>query len=35
MVSMLLATGVLIGTTVTLVIVSIIWYRKDERKRLE
>ncbi len=35
MVNMFLATGVLNGTGVMLVIVSIIWHRKEERKRLE
>ena len=35
MFNMLLATGVLIGTVVVLVIVSFAWYRKAEEKRLE
>jgi hypothetical protein len=34
MLNMVLATGVLIGTAVLLVIVSFAWYRKEERKRL-
>ncbi len=34
MFSMILATGVLIGTVVVLVIVAFAWYRKAEKKRL-
>ena len=34
MFNMVLATGILIGTAVLLVIVSFAWYRKEEKKRL-
>ena len=35
MFNMFLATAILIGTGVMIVIVSIAWYRKEEEKRLE
>ena len=35
MFNMMLATGIMIGTAVILVIVSIVWYRNGEKKRLE
>ena len=34
MFNMMLATGVLIGTVVMLVIVALAWYRKEEKERL-
>jgi len=35
MFNMMLGTGILIGTVVTVVTISILWYRSEEKKRSE